>query len=94
MPAPGDYDGEIGEMMIGRETEVLGENLSQCRFVYHKTPPVWTRTRVAAVGSKQLTAGATARPCRHLSNFTVITTTISEDVILVLLIEGIYEVFC
>jgi hypothetical protein len=28
MPAPGDYDdGEIGGMMIGRRTEVLGENL-------------------------------------------------------------------
>jgi hypothetical protein len=32
MPAPGDYDhGEIGGLMIGRETEVLGENLPQCR---------------------------------------------------------------
>jgi hypothetical protein len=34
VPAPGDYeDGEIGGM-IGRETEVLGENLPQCRFVH------------------------------------------------------------
>jgi hypothetical protein len=34
--APGDYDnGEIGGM-IGRETEVLGGNLPQCRFVHHK----------------------------------------------------------
>jgi hypothetical protein len=23
--------------MIGRETEALGENLLQCRFVHHKT---------------------------------------------------------
>jgi hypothetical protein len=23
--------------MIGRETEVLGENLPQCRFIHHKT---------------------------------------------------------
>jgi hypothetical protein len=38
VPAPGDYnDGEIGGKMIVRETEVLGENLPQCRFVYHKT---------------------------------------------------------
>jgi hypothetical protein len=36
VPAPGDYDnGEIGGM-IGRETEVFGENLPQCRFVHHK----------------------------------------------------------
>jgi hypothetical protein len=50
LPAPGDYDaGEIGRM-IGRGTEVLVENLPQCRFVYHKPhmlpgresgPPRW-----------------------------------------------------
>jgi hypothetical protein len=49
VPAPGDYDGEIVGM-IGRETEVLGENLPQCRFVHHKPhmvpgrepgPPRW-----------------------------------------------------
>jgi hypothetical protein len=50
VPAPGDYDdGEIGGM-IGKETEVLGENLPQCRFVYQKQhmlpgcepgPPRW-----------------------------------------------------
>jgi hypothetical protein len=50
--APADYDdGEIGGMMIGKETEVLGENLPQCRFVHHKTHmPARTRTRAAAVG--------------------------------------------
>jgi hypothetical protein len=51
VPAPGDYDdGEIGGMMIGRGTEVLGEYLSKCRFVQHKShmlpgcepgPPRW-----------------------------------------------------
>jgi hypothetical protein len=50
VPDPGDYDdGEIGGM-IGKETEVLGENLPQCRFVHHKhhmlpgrepVPPRW-----------------------------------------------------
>jgi hypothetical protein len=34
VPAPVEYDdGEIGGMMIGRGTEVLGENLPQCYFV-------------------------------------------------------------
>jgi hypothetical protein len=37
VPSPADYDdGEIGGM-IGRGTEVLGENLPQCRFVHHKS---------------------------------------------------------
>jgi hypothetical protein len=49
-PAPGNCDGEIGGMMIGRGTEVLGENLPQRRFVHHKPhmlpgrepgPPRW-----------------------------------------------------
>jgi hypothetical protein len=58
VPAPGDYDdGEIGGMMIGKETEVLGENLPHCSFVHHKPPhPVLTRIRAAAVGSQRLTA--------------------------------------
>jgi hypothetical protein len=51
VPTPGDYDdGEIGGMMIGRGTEVLGENHPQCRFVHQKPhmlsgsepgPPRW-----------------------------------------------------
>jgi hypothetical protein len=35
--ALGDYhNGEIGEWWLARKTEVLGENLPQCRFVYNK----------------------------------------------------------
>jgi hypothetical protein len=51
VPAPGSYDDD-GEFcgMIGRGTEVLGENLPQCRFVHRKPhilpgrepgPPRW-----------------------------------------------------
>jgi hypothetical protein len=37
LPAPGDYDdGESGGMKIGRETEVLGENLPH-HFVQQKS---------------------------------------------------------
>jgi hypothetical protein len=47
---------KLGEWLAG-ETEVLGENLPQCRFVHHKPHmlPV-TRTRAAVVGSQRLTA--------------------------------------
>jgi hypothetical protein len=54
VPAPGGYDdGEIGAMMIGRGTKVLGEKLPQCHFVRHKShmllgrelgPPRWEAT--------------------------------------------------
>jgi hypothetical protein len=51
VPTPGDYDGEklMMEWLAG-ETEVLGENLPQYRFVHHKPlmlpghepgPPRW-----------------------------------------------------
>jgi hypothetical protein len=39
------------------ETEILGENLPQCRFVHHKPHmAARTRTLAAAVGSQRLTA--------------------------------------
>jgi hypothetical protein len=35
---PGDYEnGEFGGMMIGREIEVLGENLPQCHVAHQKS---------------------------------------------------------
>jgi hypothetical protein len=48
---------------LAGEIEVLGENLSQWRFVHHKPyMPARTRTRAAAMETQRLTAWATARP--------------------------------
>jgi hypothetical protein len=57
--------GAIDGMKIGRGTEVLGENLPQCQFYLPQISYDLTRarTRAAAVGSRRLTAWATARPC-------------------------------
>jgi hypothetical protein len=42
---------------LAGDTEVLGENLTQCRFVYHKHhKPARTRTWAAPVGRQRLTA--------------------------------------
>jgi hypothetical protein len=54
---------KLVEYWLAGETEVLGENLPQCRFVHHQPHMLArTRTRAAAVGSQRLTALATARP--------------------------------
>jgi hypothetical protein len=52
---------KLVEWLAG-ETEVLGENLPQYRFVHHK-PHMFSRvrTRAAAVGSQRLIAWATAQ---------------------------------
>jgi hypothetical protein len=49
---------KLVEWLAG-ETKVLGENLSQCRFVNHK--PHMLPGREHAVGSQRLTAWVTAR---------------------------------
>jgi hypothetical protein len=62
----GDCEAIVG-MKIGKETEVLGENLLQRHFCPPKIPHEQTRvrTRPAVVGSQRLTARATARPALH-----------------------------
>jgi hypothetical protein len=32
-----DECGAVGGMRIGKETEVIGENVPQCHFVHHKS---------------------------------------------------------
>jgi hypothetical protein len=32
-----DENGALSGMRIGKETEVLGENLPQCHFLHHKS---------------------------------------------------------
>jgi hypothetical protein len=54
---------KLVEWWLAWETEVFGENLPQCRFVYHKPHmSARTRTQASAVGSQRLTAWTTARP--------------------------------
>jgi hypothetical protein len=69
VPAPGDYeDGEFCGMMIGKETEVLGENLSPCHFVHHKSH--MTRTganpgRRCGIPATKTQLGSTPPPPPH-----------------------------
>jgi hypothetical protein len=55
VPAPGDYDGEIGGM-IGRGNRSTRRKPAPVPLCPPQTPhAVRTRTRVAAVGSQRLT---------------------------------------
>jgi hypothetical protein len=63
VPAPVDYDGEIGGMMIGRGNRSTRRKPVPVPLCPPQTPhAARTRTRVAAIGSQQLTAWVTARP--------------------------------
>jgi hypothetical protein len=53
----------IGGMRLSEETEVLGENLPQRHFVYHKSDDqTQAQTRAPAVGNQRLTAWSMGRP--------------------------------
>jgi hypothetical protein len=62
---------QLVEWRLAGETEVLGENLPQHHFVYHKIPHDQApgSNRVAAVGSQRLTAWAMARPFKGLKRY-------------------------
>jgi hypothetical protein len=64
VPAPGDYnDGQIGGMMIGRGNRSTRRKPAPVPLCPPQTShAARTRTRVAAVGSQQLTAWGTAWP--------------------------------
>jgi hypothetical protein len=63
VPAPGDYDGQIGGMMIVRGNRSTRRRPAPVPLCSPQTPhAARTRTRAAAVGSQRLTAWATARP--------------------------------
>jgi hypothetical protein len=67
VPAPGDYDGEIGGM-IGRGNWSAQRKPAPVPLCPPQTPhAARTRTWAAAVGSQHLTAWATARPNVGLS---------------------------
>jgi hypothetical protein len=47
----------ISMVQFAEETEVLGEHLSQCHFVHHKSHSTWAWTRAVAVGSPRYCTG-------------------------------------
>jgi hypothetical protein len=56
VPAPGDYDGEIGGMMIGRGNRSTQTKPASVPLCPPQTPhAARTRTRAAAVESERLT---------------------------------------
>jgi hypothetical protein len=57
VPAPGDYDGGIGGMMVGRGNRSTRRKPDPVPLYSPETPhAARTRTRPAAVGSERLTA--------------------------------------
>jgi hypothetical protein len=78
---------------LAGETEVLGENLLQWRFVHHKSPhAARTRTRAAAVGSQRLTAELrhglrlseskeSLEPAEHISYFACLQNILWVDIL-------------
>jgi hypothetical protein len=61
---PGDYDGEFGGMMFGRENQSTQRKPAPVPLCPPQTPTSSdrTRTRTAVVGNQRLTAGPMARP--------------------------------
>jgi hypothetical protein len=59
-----DEYGAVDRMRIGRETEVLGENLPQCHFFPPQIPCdlTWDQTQASTVGNWQLTTWTMAWP--------------------------------
>jgi hypothetical protein len=55
VPAPGWRMENLVEWLLAGETEVLGENLPQCRSVYHKSYVIWPGANLGHLGGKPAT---------------------------------------